>query len=328
MSKQEISGGTLLLILIAGYFLLSVIGGSMNPLEWSFMQKQAYTPTGQVSGIFDIAVVPYQTLDIGASPLTHGTNYNCFFYANRGGWMLLGGGTSQTVEVIPSDGGYIYAVVEVVSGQNYYVDAATTKAKNPRVVAATYEDPDNDGYKEFVFKFSMADIPKPASGNPKVYFYPYFYAYEKPTINSPADIINIGGSKVTKYIEWYLSFATQKRAFAISKVELSINTTDQTKVTLINVNIPTVGYISGNAFGSPMRGVNSLTWTYTIGANLHSANYLTYGVNQLNKFDCTTQIECQLQSGDVLELTITIYGLTPTDTITTITDSVVLKYGS
>ncbi|MEM2512735.1 MAG: hypothetical protein QXU81_00220 [Candidatus Bathyarchaeia archaeon] len=292
--------------------------------------KQAETikpaePTDAV-GIFDINVIGYNSLDI-TSPLSLGTNFVCNVFAYRsGGWLMLGGFANgkTSVELTSQDSGCAYIVVEVPSGQSYYVDWATTKAQNPRVVSVLYEDPDNDGYKEFVFKLDMKNIPKPASGNPAVYFYPYFLQYQRPSINSPPDITGVGTARAVKYIEWYLTFTNEKRAWAISKVEISVNTTDTTKITLSRANIPGVGYLSGDAFGTPVKGTNSLTWTCNIGNNLYSANYIKLGSNQLNKFDFTVQIECQLSAGDRISVTLTIYGFTTTGTLETIADTVVV----
>jgi len=310
------------------WLMLSLVFGSFNPIDWSLV-KDRNGEEGNAQdavGVFEISVVGYDSLDITSS-LTLGTNFNCYVFANRaGGWIMLGGfsGGTATIELTPQDYGYAYIVVEIPSGQSYYVDFATTKLQNPRVVSVLYDDPDGDGYKEFIFKVDMKNIPKPASGNPKIYFYPYFLAYQKPSLNSPADISGIGTAAVTKYIEWYVSFSSEKKAWALAKVEISINTTDTTKITLNRVNIPGVGYLTGDAFGTPVKGTNSLTWTYNTGSNLYEANYIKYGSNQLNKFEFTTQIECQLDAGDIIAITITLYGFTTTGTLETLTDTVVL----
>ena len=320
----------IIIAIVMFYLVISLIAGSFNPADWfqggAAPISQEGVPTGEVPvGIFNLKTVAYNTLDISSS-LTEGTNYGVYWYANRGGgWILLGSGDDALIEATEQDGGFAYAVVEVPSGQAYYVDASETKLKNPRVYAVSYEDPDGDGYKEFVFKFSLYNIPKPASGNPTVYFYPYFMAYEKPSINSPSDISGIGTAITTQYIEWYLSFSNEKKAFALAKIELTVNTTDTSKITIQHINIPGVGYLSGDALGAPYKGTSTLTWTYTIGNNLMQAAYIKYGQNQLNKFEFTTELQTQLESGDVLTFTITIYGFTSSGTLTTITDTVNLS---
>jgi len=312
------------LAIIVIYLVCAAIGGSLYPTQWSFLQTAPSTqaPAG-VAGMFDVDTKGYNSLDI-STVLAENTNYDCYWYANRGGWLLLGKGAT-TIELTDVDGGYVYAVVKEHGSASLYVDWSETKAKNPRVEAVTYEDVDNDGYKEFVFKFNMANIPKPASGNPKVYFYPYFLAYEKPSINTPADITGIGTAKLTKYVEWYLYFANVKKAFAITKIEITINTTDTTKVEIKSIAVPGMGSITGDMIGAPVKGVNTLTYSYTVGSNLYNALYMPYPANTLNKFYFTNQLDLSLSVGDVLSYTMTVYGLTDAGSLTTVTDTVLLK---
>ena len=316
---------TILFILIAIWLVGSLIGGSFNPLQWSFLQKPSgYVPTGAV-GMFDVHTKGYDTLDI-STVLAENSAYDLHWYAYRGGWILLGKGDA-TIELTDVDGGYVYASVQPHTGQSYYVDWAETKAKNPRVESVSFEDPDGDGYKQILFKINMGNIPKPATGNPSLYFYPYLLAYEKPTINTPADLTGLTTLQ-TKYIEWYVYFSNVKKGFAITKVEITVNTTDTTKVKLDSVAVPGIGSVTGDMFGTPLRGTNSLTWSYSFGSNLYNCVFIKYGSNTLNKFYFTTQIDCLRGSGDVIQMDICIYGLTTSGTLTTITDSVLLKYAS
>jgi hypothetical protein len=315
----------LIIVIIAIYVLVSLVLGSFNPTQWNLQRGGVTTPTGAV-GMFDVYTKGYDTLDI-SSVLAENTAYDLHWYAYRGGWILLGKGDA-TIELTDVDGGYVFASVQPHSGASYYVDWAETKAKNPRVESVSFEDPDGDGYKQILFKVNMGNIPKPATGNPSLYFYPYLLAYEKPTLNQPTDITGIGGSLVTKYIEWYVYFANVKKGFAITKVDLTVNITDTTKVKLDSVAVPGLGSVTGDMFGTPLRGTNSLTWSYSFGSNLYNCEFIKYGSNTLNKFYFTTQIDCLLQSGDIIQMDITIYGLTTSGTLTTLTDSVLLKYGT
>jgi hypothetical protein len=315
----------LIIVIIAIYVMVSLALGSFNPTQWNLQRGGVTTPTGAV-GMFDVRTKGYDTLDI-SSVLSENTAYDLHWYAYRGGWILLGKGDA-TIELTDVDGGYVFASVQPHTGASYYVDWSETKAKNPRVESVTFEDPDGDGYKQMLFKINMGNIPKPATGNPSFYFYPYLLAYEKPTLYTPSDITGIGGNLVTKYIEWYVYFANVKKGFAITKVELTINTTDTTKVKLDSVAIPGLGSVTGDMFGTPLRGTNSLTWSYSFGSNLYNCVFIKYGSNTLNKFYFTTQIDCLLASGDLLQMDITIYGLTTSGTLTTLTDSVLLKHGT
>jgi len=244
--------GTLVIV----YMLLAFVFGSFNPIDWRLAltgndtNQNQNQPANVALGTFDMHTKGCNSLDIAAS-LAEATDYYLYWFGKRpGGWIQLGKGDA-TVELTNADQGYIYAVVEIPSGKDYYVDFAKTQLNNPRVASVSYEDVDDDGYKEFVFQIDMSNIPKPASGNPSVYFYPYLLAYQKPTINSPSDISGIGTAAATEYVEWYLTFANEKKAYGIIKVEFSVNTTDTTKVQLSRMNIPGIGYLTGDQFGTP-----------------------------------------------------------------------------
>jgi hypothetical protein len=270
--------------------------------------------------MFDMHTKGYNTLDMSAS-LEEDSEYNCYWYVNRAGWMNIGKG-DVTIELTAQDAGSVWAVVTIPSGQSYYVDAASTQAKNARVQAVQFVDVNNDGYKEFAFKVDMTNIPKPASGNPGIYFYPYLLAYQKPTLNSPAAITSIGTAPKSKYVQWAATFTSVAHSWAIVKVELAVNTTDTTKIQIQHVNVPSVGYLTGDQFGTPLKGTSSLTWGYVVGSNLQDAAYIQYGTNQLNKFDFTTQVLCTFASGDKVGLTLTVYGLTTTGALESITSTV------
>ncbi len=324
--KEKIVVALLCIALI--YMGIGAHFGNLDPREWPWFSTVKEEPTVP-TGMFDLKTKGYNSLDI-ATGYTVATNYNCYWYANRNGWIPLAthsGSSPETVsnvELAKVDAGYIYAVVEIPSGQSFYVDFTETKLKNPRVVEISYDDPDGDGYNEFIFKFNMFDISKPASGNPSAWFYVYLLPYEKPSINTPSDITSIGTAKVTKYIEWYLSFTNQKKAWAVSKVELIFNTSDTTKITLKHMNIPSEGYYSGDSF-SKTTSSSEYKFTYEVGTSLYTCSYLKYGTNQLNKFELTTELELSLASGDVITAQIKVYALTVTGALETVTDTVVLS---
>lgn len=314
----------IILGIVVLYIILAAIGGSFLPWEWTFFKKAEVVPTGAaVAGLFDVEAKGYNSLDV-TTAYTENTHFHCYWYAFRGGWIMLGKGQT-TVEVIQQDMGYLYAVIKVnTASHSLYVDWAETKAKNPRVETVSFEDVDSDGYRDFVFKLNLANIPKPSIGNPKMIFYPYFLAYEKPSINAPSDITSVGTAKTVKYIEHYLYFASVRKAFAIIKLEITVNTTDTSKVNIKSVAMPFGGSISGETLGQPVKGVNTLTWTYTIGNNLYNAVFVKYPVNVMNKFYSTSEVELDLEAGDKITYTITWTGLTVDGSLTTITDTVLI----
>jgi len=321
-SLGKVALAFLVIILLLGVLWYSGI------VEFQVEQPSQPTVPSQPSvytGLLDVKQKCFDSFDVATS-YTHGTHYNCYWFVNRGGWIQLGSG-DLTIEVTPDDYGYIYAMVSIPSGQNYYVDYKTIPQKNSRVKTVTYEDITGDGNKDFVFKIWVGDVPVPSSGNPTIYFYPYIAAYQKPSINSPSDISGIGTGAQTKFIEWYLSFANTKKAWIITKVEIKYNSTDETKIDLKNVNIPGIGYVSGSQFTMEETATHT-KYTYTIGNDLSNGLWLRYGTNQLNKFPFDTKIVTHLASNDVLDLTITIYGLKPDGSLESVTDTVQLSEAS
>lgn len=305
-----------LLILAIAFGAFGAYMGSWNPKDWTSNNggNGNNIQTGQTLQNMQLTIDDsgHQVLDPAAAAITDNTNYYISYWAFRGGsYMLLGNGASGTctIETTPQDNGVIYIAVTPRSAQAYYVDVAGTKANNPRIVGdAQYFDINKDGYKEFVFQFSTTGIQTPIGALPVVYFYPYFHAYLTMTINSPADITSIGTSATTQYLQWYTTFASTKKACALYEVEIQLNTTDLTQVTLNNINIPGVGVLTGDDLGQPFRGASTLTWTWKASpANLAGADYLTYGTNQLDKFDFTASIGTTLTAGAKIGVTINLY---------------------
>jgi hypothetical protein len=322
-----------IVIILAFFLLLSAIFGSIDPRQWSSAPAGGTdgTPTypGTTLTNLQITIIDAgkNTLDSSAA-LTDDSNYYVTYWTKTtdNNYRLLGTGASGTCTVEVPANNIIYVCVEPRSGQAYYVDKDATRTNNPRMSAASYFDIDNDGYKEFVFPLSVANVEKPIGSLATLYIYPYFIAYTAPSISTPSDISSIGEAASTQWIEWYLSFGSTKKGFAIVKVELAFNTTDATKLTFTSMNIPGVGYVSGDQF-ELQRGSSTLTYVYDVDPyNLDGAIYLKYGINQLNKFDFTTRLDTNLATSDVLTATINIYGLNQTATaVSVITDSVTLS---
>lgn len=289
------------------------------------------TPTNLELGIgtFTLKDVARNSLDISTS-LTIGTNVNHNWYAFRNGaWVLVGasGGTTGTdIETEAADNGYIYVVSSIPSGQSYYTDAAETVAMNSRVVSSQFVDVTGDTIKEFAFKWNMKNIPEAASGYPSATFTGYYLADDTgsaafPTGGKPSDITGVGTSKVTKFISWYFAMSAEKKAVAVYKIELKVNTTSAAKCKLLNMEIPNRGYVSGTAFSYEKTDSYQI-WTYEIGSDLGDCDYWKLPANHNNKFDLTTSVELTLSSGDVLAWTITIYELAAGQTTVTDTDTV------
>ena len=284
------------------------------------------TETQYISGIVTTDVAAFDSLDIATSR-TVGTNVNCYWYAYRNGWVLLGSGDATDISVEKQDYNIIYAVVSVPSGQNFYVDYAKTKSMNNRVQSVEYKDIDGDNVEEYVFKLDISGIPY-ASGTGKyslpcfnIYLLTYDSSFSWPSAGKPSDISGVGTSTVTKYLEWYISLSGEKKALALAKVVLVANTSDVSKVTLKKLNIPGIGYLDGSSFEQDVLS-NQIKWTYTISNTLYGANYIKLPVNSLNKFEFTTAVQLDLASNDVIQFTLYLYYFDATESLQSVSDSV------
>jgi hypothetical protein len=275
----------------------------------------------------------YNTLDMTVG-YTGDTNYLISYYgvsltSSSGNYRNLGTSAAGkcVVTVLSQDNGYIYAVVQPRSGQALYVDAATTIANNPSIVSSSYTNFNNNGYKEFVFKVSVQNLPTGSDGNKQLWIYPYFITYAAPTVATLSNIGSIGTPATNEYLQWQAVFASAKTGFAVTKVTFALNTTDSTKVALDQINIPGVGYLTSSSLPAPFQGATTLTWTWSASPyDLSGANYLTLGSNQLNQFPFTTEVTTTLVSPDHIQATLTIYGMDQNGAaVAPITSSVVLS---
>jgi len=287
------------------------------------------TGTQYISGIITTDVAAFDSLDIATSR-TVGTNVNCYWYAYRNGWVLLGSGDAADISIEEQDRNTIYAVVSVPSGQNYYVDYQKIKSMNNRVQSVEYKDIDGDNVEEYIFKLDISGIPY-ASGTGKyslpcfnIYLLTYDNSFSWPTAGKPADLSNVGTTTTTKYLEWYISLSAEKKALALAKVVLVANTSDVSKVTLKKLNIPGIGYLDGSSFNQDVLS-NQIKWTYTISNTLYGADYITLPVNSLNKFEFTTAVELDLASNDVIQFTLYLYYFDATESLQSVSDSVIVS---
>ena len=318
----------------SGYVDVPVL--NFQPKKGETAQPIVTTPTTgtdtgpqYISGIITTDVAAFDSLDIATSR-TVGTNVNCYWYAYRNGWVLLGSGDGVDISVEETDQNIIYAVVSVPSGQNYYVDYAKTKSMNNRVQSVEYKDIDGDNVEEYVFKLDISKIPY-ASGTGKyslpcfnIYLLTYANSFSWPTAGKPDDLTNVGTTKTTKYLEWYISLSAEKKALALAKVVLIANTSDVSKVTLKKLNIPGIGYLDGSSFDQDVLS-DQIKWTYAISNTLYGADYITLPVNSLNKFEFTTAVEVDLASGDVIQFTLYLYYFDATESLQSVSDSVIVS---
>jgi len=318
------------------FVAMTLGGGQLDPRKWAFLQTgQVPTvptppPPGVTEGIVTTDTAAFDSLDIATSR-TVGTDVKVYWYALRGGnWVLLGSGDAADINVQEEDRNLVYVVTAIPSDKYFYVDYQKILSMNDRAQAVEYKDIDGDNVEEYVFKLNVADIPF-ASGTGKyslpsfnVYLLSYDSSFAWPTAGKPSDISSVGTAKVTKYIEWYVSLSAEKKALALAEVELKVNTSDTSKVTLKKLNIPGIGYLDGSSFSQSVLS-SEIKWTYKISSLLYGANYIKLPVNTLNKFEFTTTIEVDLETGDKLNFTLTFRYFDNTESLKSASDSVLVS---
>ncbi|MEM2922476.1 MAG: hypothetical protein QXF26_09205 [Candidatus Bathyarchaeia archaeon] len=330
--KDKTKLGWIVAILIAVLFLnqMGFLGPKVNipglTQQPTPTPPPTTTPTTYTRGIVTTATSAYDSLDIATSR-TIGTNVKVYWYAYRGGWVLLGSGTGADINVEERDNNIIYAVASVPSGQAFYVDYGKIMQMNSRVQSVEFKDIDGDNVKEYVFRLNVADIPY-ASGTGKYSlpsFNVYLFSYDSSaSLSNLANVTGVGTSKVTKYLEWYVTLSAEKKALAVSKVVLTVGTGDISRFSLMKLNIPGIGYLDGSNFDQSVLS-SEIKWTYTISNQLYGANYVKLPVNSLNKFEFTTTLEVDLETGDDVLLTLTIYYLDNTGSQKSLSDSLYIK---
>lgn len=250
------------------------------------------------------------SLDIGTER-TSATNYKAYWYSRRGSeWIYHATGDDKYVTLTQADGGYMWVVITIPTSQAFYVDYPKIIKNNDYIDSYLYTDVDEDGKKEFAFKYDMKGHPIPDSDYPAVTFQGFIITYDASFtgLNDLANETAIGTSTVTKFKSYYLAFAAATKGVAIYKVELKITTTDETKIRLDKLEIPGIGYLDGSAF-SKSYTASDIRYTYTISNNFDGAIYLKHPNNANNEYDMTLGLECTLASSDDILVTLTVFYL-------------------
>ena len=201
-------------------------------------------------GTYNVRTSAHCSLDMATS-YTVGTECKVYWYKRHGTeWINVATGDNKYVSLKPEDNGYLWVVVKIPSGQNYYVDYQKIISSNaPDVDMYLYTDVDGDLVKEFAFRYDVRGVAIPSSGYPVVWFYVFLLPYDTSFtgLNDLSNDTGIGGSTTTKYYDYYLSFSASKKAVAIYKVELRIGTTDETKFEFKRLEIPGIGLVLSSA---------------------------------------------------------------------------------
>jgi len=285
------------------------------------------TPSSYDTAIVTSDVAAWDSLDISQSR-TVGTDINLIWFRYSGGWIKLTSGDAADITMGKNDKDSIYLAAQFPSSPSYFVDYQKILAMNPHLSWYGYEDITGDDVEEFIFKVNVAGSTY-ASATGKwnmplvnVYLLTYDSSFSIPSGGQPADVTSVGTSTTTKYSKWYAEISAEKKAAAIYKVTLVANTTDISKVKLKKLNIPGIGYLDGSSFSQDVLS-DQIKWTYTISNNiLYGCDYIKRPVNDPNEHKFTAALEFNLASGDVIQMTLTVYQLSAGEASVSDADSV------
>jgi hypothetical protein len=326
MKKKEQSYAKGIGIVLVAIFLIAWFGGFLaqygypSPLTWQTGGGDGYTPTDVDKdnyklgiGRWNVFETVVDSLDI-ATVQTSATNYTLYWYSRQGvSWLYHETGNDKYVTLTPEDGGYLWVVMKIPSGQTKYVDYQKIMEMNQYVTQYLYTDIDGDGTKDFAFRYDMKGHAIPNSGYPSITFMGFLLKYDSAFtgsygINDLTNDTGIGTTTNTQFYSYYLSFSAAKTGVAIWKVEVKITSTDETKVRLKNLEIPTLGFMDVSAFDKLYTSTD-YRYVYTISKNFDGALYLKYPANANNKFDMTLSLEYTLVHPDDILITVTVYYL-------------------
>jgi len=288
------------------------------------------SPSDYDSAIVTSAVAAFDGLDI-STVRTIATDINILWFKYTAGWIKLAASNAADLSIVRADNNIIYMAMEFPGSPAYYVDYQRTLDMNPHVTWYGYEDITGDSIEEFIFKVDLTGATY-ASATGKwnmplvnTYILTYDSSFSIPAGGQPADITGIGTSTVTKYLKWYGEVSAEKKALALYKVVLAVNTSDISKFTLKKMNIPGIGYLDGSSFTQDVLTATT-KWTYTISNNiLYGAEYLERPVNDPNEFKFTTALECNLATAENFTATLYLYQLTAAEASISDTDEVAMQ---
>lgn len=321
-------------IFLAAYFGGYLTQFGLPPPSFS-VNPPNYNPTDQDKANYALGIGRWNVYETCVDSLditkvqTSATNYTIYWYTRQGvNWLYHETGNNKYVTLTPEDGGTLWAVITIPSGQAKYVDYQKICQMNQYVKQSLYTDVDGDGVKDFAFAYDMRGHSIPNSGYPSITFLSFLLSYDGSFtgINDLSNATAIGGTTTTKFYSYYLSFSAARKAVAIWKVEIKIGTTDETKIRLKKVEVPGLGFIDVSQF-DPVYTASDIRWVYTVSRNFDGALYLEYGANQANRFDMTLSLEYTLTGGDDILVTTTVYYLVAqTEAGTSTSDSFYAQY--
>lgn len=249
----------------------------------------------------------------------------------------LGTGGASRVTITPDMNSILYATINVAGMSQLYSDPEGTQRTNSRITEFTFEDVTNNGSNEWLYKISLRGLSDPIAGQDassiSIIDQTWIMAFPV-TINSPANILNIGSDAGTvNFIRWELTTpqgtATAQTEYTILIDKVSGQAgTEFWDVGLSNLDIPNIGIKTLSEFDEQLLSSTETLYKLRIGdrADFANANYVITPQNSNNVHPIPAKMVTSLSDNaqnDNLDVTLTIKWLNQRGgSLTPITDTV------
>lgn len=321
----------LVVIDYAFYDLVPGFGPTLRQKEgpvWTPTDKENYAAG---IGMFEASQTCYNSL-APSTALTHASDYDLYWYTLRGTTYAYHGtgGTVASpvmVDMTSEDRAYLYVAVLIHASANFHVDAQKIVDTNSYIDSVMFFDIDDDTVSEFVFKYDMADHSIPNSGYPAIAFKAHCFADDTSfaAVSSLDDLGNVGATKVTKWMEWDMTFSAAAKAVPLAKIEFKVNRTDTTLVQLKQIEVPGRGFLDSSNLVFDETS-SFYRWTYTYGLTYDKAYYSKCPTGTKLTRDVDVKADFTLGSTNVT-CTLTIWYIDPqTGTLSSDTDDCAATY--
>ncbi len=295
------------------------------------------TPAGtqEFSGQLTVNVIHRDALD-NAEARIEGTNLVTTYYKSSDEitYSTIGSGTGNQLTITQDMNSIMYVSETVPTGQQFFVAPQSTadQSLNPRIIDFFFQDINNDGVKEWVFKMDLRSMDPPTAGQTSSTISLFVNSYDVGTftLNTPADLTGIGtGAGSQNFIRWEIT-QPQETASAQFEDELRMNNIEDQKWdrSLSTLDMPNIGVKSLTEFDEQLTSTE-IVYRFKIGsgnAQFDSANYVATPQNGNEVIPSALKFVTILATSDDICITYNIKSLSQTGgTNPTVTDQVCVQ---
>jgi len=256
------------------------------------------------------------------------------YYKSSDGVTFSSIGTGETIVTVDSTMNSKLYFTSIPLDPFYVAPSSITNV-NERVMDFGFMDVNGDGVREFWFSVDLRDTPSPIAGQGASTIQLFIHSYDESasTLNSPANILNIGNNAGTvTFIRWEQT-VLQETADAVFEYTILMNKTGGAGGTqfwdrgLSTLDIPNLGLISLVDFDEQILSDLLTLYRYMVGetATLDNANYVTTSQNGNEVHPIPLKIVLSLQDNaqnDNIDVTLTLKSVTTSQSTRSVADTV------